>query len=292
MTGCTFDGNVSSGQGGVDPRAPDAAPGPDTGPGPDADNTAQLHLLLSEVKNTISGTEFIEIYNPTAAPIALDDYYLADCSAYASLPTAEGPGPNPSVINSDFVARFPAGASIASGQALVVGINASGFSSLFGFNPDFKIGNSGPGTDMRSAFPSSIGSQSSLTDGGEGIALLYWDGTSDLVVDVDLLIAGANTGTGNALVNKTGLSIDGPDIGDIETSYKTDLASMDDFPRGTILTESFIRVSLEQGFEARAGTGNGRFGHDESTEDTASTWGIAPIATPGVVPASLGSPTL
>jgi hypothetical protein len=287
IAACNFDGQVAN-PAVVDPLAPDAAADADSsGPGPDAPIGEALHLLLSEVKNTIAGTEFIEIYNPTASGIALDDYYLADNPSYPYVPTALLPGPKPPVANSDFIARFPAGTSIAPGAVLVIGINPSIFSATFGFDPDFKIGNSGGGTDMENAFPSSVGSMSSLTDGGEGVALFYWDGASDLVTDVDLVIVGPAPAGDNNLVNKTGLSIDGPDIGEIESSYKPDLSTMDPFERSTVVLESFERIAPESGHETQAGTGNGRFGHDETTEDTSQTWAIITSATPGVVAASL-----
>jgi hypothetical protein len=283
---CSFDGGVSHSPGNGAPGQADGGGDVDAAPAEDAAEIQNVHLLLSEVKNTITGTEFIEIYNPGSTDVPLGDYYLADNAAYASLPIAHGDGTMPGVINSDFIARFPAGATIAPGEALVVGVNATSFQLIYGIDPDFHIG-SGGGIEMREAFEGSVGSLSSLTDSGEGIALFYWDGETDLVTDVDLLIAGATTTDSNALANKTSLAVDGPDSGSTPTVYKADLGTMGGTTRGTVFAESFVRISLEEGAETHESTGNGRHGHDESTEDTASTWSIVVDATPGVVSVTL-----
>ncbi len=278
---CSFDGGVSVSPGNAVPGQADGGSDVDATPADDAAEIQNLHLLLSEVKNTIAGTEFIEIYNPGSSEVSLGDYYLADNAAYASLPITQGEGTMPGVVNSDFIVRFPAGASIAPGEALVVGVNATSFQLIYGIDPDFYVG-SGGGLPMREAFPGSVGGLSSLTDGGEGIALFYWDGETDLVTDVDLLIAGAQATASNALANKTSLSVDGPDIGITPSEYKTDLGTIGGFARGTVFAESFTRILLEDGVEKHESTGNGRYGHDESTEDTQSTWTIVLDASPGV----------
>ena len=55
------------------------------------------HLLISEAVLSPSSSEFIEIANPTAAAVALDNYYLSDDEDYALLPGASGAGPAPSI---------------------------------------------------------------------------------------------------------------------------------------------------------------------------------------------------
>lgn len=279
IVGCQFNGDAPATS---SPSLPDGSPAADSDDGFEA-----LHLLLSEVKSTVAGTEFIEIYNPTDAAIALDDYYLADNDGYASLPQSVGPGPTVPVATSDFIARFPVGASIDPGETLVIGINATLFNLTYGVAADFKIGFLGSGSDMRSAYQNSIGTLAGLTDGGEGLALFYWDGTSDLVVDVDLVIVGPSPTSQNTLVNKTGLSIDGPDSDTSSSSYKTDAATMGSFEGMTVNRESFSRVGLETDAESQEGSGNGRHGHDETTEDTGLTWSIVSEATPGVASITL-----
>ncbi len=65
----------------------DAAPA-DAGPPPEPS-----HLLLTEVYSQVALYEFIELANPTADAIALDDYYLADTDAYGQLPALGGAAP-------------------------------------------------------------------------------------------------------------------------------------------------------------------------------------------------------
>ena len=55
---------------------------------------ADDHLLLCEVVVTPTSDEYIEITNPTAATIMLDNYYLSDDADYALLPGAFGDGPS------------------------------------------------------------------------------------------------------------------------------------------------------------------------------------------------------
>ncbi len=248
-----------------------------------------LHLLLSEVKTSVKGTEFIEIYNPSEFPVLLDNYYLSDTMVYAELPTAPGPGSNPSVANSDFIARFPLDTAVAAKGVVVVGVNAYLLLDAFGVEPDFRIGNSGGGVAMLSAYPSSIGSQSGLTDDGEGIVLFYWDGETDLVTDIDMVTVGSvsTIKDKNALANKTAQLVDGPDPDDLTSEYQVDLSTMTAFNRGTALLESYERVAGEAGAETQVGSGNGSYGHDESTEYTNTTWAIALSATPGTVPTTL-----
>ena len=48
------------------------------------------HLLLCEAVVTPTDGEYLEIVNPTASPISLDNYYLSDDEDYALLPGASG----------------------------------------------------------------------------------------------------------------------------------------------------------------------------------------------------------
>lgn len=281
---CTFDGDTSLQPGDIAPNRPDAWSISRDADLIDADPALQRHLVLSEVKNTVAGTEFIEIYNPSENFIFLADYYLADNAAYPLVPSIAAGGPKPNVFSSDFVARFPADAVIAPGQVIVIGVNSKEFTKVFGQESDYKIGKDGTGVAMLKAFPASVGKLSSITDSGEGIALFYWDGQSDLVTDIDLLTAGHMTTPANELINKTNLSVDGPDPDDLPSTYKNDLATMGGFLTGTQGLQSFVRIKPEVGFEQQLGTGNGRYGHDETSEDIGLTWGIIDQATPGFVP--------
>src|SRR4051812_42910600 len=91
----------------------------------------QDHLLLSEVSLAPDSGEFIEIFNPTATAISLDNYYLSDNSVeYGKTPsTVTNPGPN------DFIAGFPPGFTIQPNQAMVIALRGDYFLGYYGVAP-------------------------------------------------------------------------------------------------------------------------------------------------------------
>jgi hypothetical protein len=280
-SGCHFDDDASLGlsqSSGADGGQVDSAVAL-----PDAAYVERRHLLLSEIKPTVSSEEFIELFNPTAETIDLSDYFLADNAGYANLAGAFGEGPRPTVHFSDFIARFPGGASIAPGEVKVIAMDSDGFEERFETEPDYALDGVGAAA-MREVYSNSIGSQASLTDSGEGVALFFWDGDTDLVVDVDLMVAGAATSAANQLQDKSGLAVDGPDTGAAATKYFSEAASIDDMPLQAEDEQTYQRIALEGGREDRDATGNGLHGHDESSERIAETWTVADAPTPGTVP--------
>jgi hypothetical protein len=96
------------------------------------------HLILSEiVANEVGSTfdgEWYEIYNPTNAAIDLSNFKIGDEETKLGTGTTEG------------MFQFPAGASIAPGQLQVVASYASRFKSLYGFAPNYEVGNTAPAT--------------------------------------------------------------------------------------------------------------------------------------------------
>src|SRR5690606_1609941 len=118
----------------------------------------------------------------TLATIELDDYYLSDTAQYALLPGHFGAGPAPTTGAFDFIARFPAGASLAPEGVGVVAVDGAGFLAAFGFPADYELLGTDPGTpDMLEAYAGSIGGSVGLTDAGEAVIIFRWDGSSDLV---------------------------------------------------------------------------------------------------------------
>jgi hypothetical protein len=88
--------------------------------------------LISEVLYDPSGpddAEFIEIVNPTAVPIDLGNWIVADAVNAEDFEDAR---------------RFPAATVLAPQDVLVVAASASGFKARFGFRPDFEIVDSDP----------------------------------------------------------------------------------------------------------------------------------------------------
>ncbi len=253
----------------------------------DAVHVAEQHLLLSEVKLRVTGQEFIELYNPTDDTIELANYYLSDTKEYAKLPGEFGVGPAPGIdTRSDFIVRFPVQARIAGHEVVVIALRPTSFSAVFGIDPNYRIGDGNVGRAMEPAYSASIGSEVTLTDDGEGIALFYWNGDDDLVTDVDLLNSGKKPKTKNRLLNKTNLEVDGPDSGDTPSMYQDDVKMP--LIGDTEEQQSYTRVLLELEHETHDAVGNGLFGHDETSEAIETTWQVLD-ATPGTVPASLSN---
>ena len=129
------------------------------------------YVLISEVLYDPPGlddAEFIELVNPTNFTIDISNYSIGDA-----------------VNRTDFedVRRFPPGTFILPGRTLVIATTATGFYSLFGFNPDFEI------LDTDSAVPSLIDDPSwgdpnaFLQLGNQGDEVILRD-ANDNVVDV------------------------------------------------------------------------------------------------------------
>ncbi len=250
---------------------------------------ADDHLLLSEIVVTPTLGEFVEIYNPTGSAIDLTDYYLTDAtfsggSFYWQITDAAAGGSlNPGGGGfSDFHSRFPSGASIAAGEYQTVSLTGSdAFFSVYGFNPTYELFEDGTADavpDMLEALPGLINDQGGLSNGGEFVGLYTWDGLSDLVTDVDYAVWGDQA----EAIDKTGVSIDGPDAGTDTSTYLADTAitSQDIIDTGGHSDgSSFQRIDLTEGTETASG-GNGQTGDDETSENVSTTWATL-AATPG-----------
>lgn len=237
---------------------------------------AAAPLLLTEIVLTPSLGEFIEIANPSTQPVDLSTYYLADAGAYFRLPVNA-----PIVDAADFLVKFPAGASIPAKGVVTVALDtAANFTTTYGAAPTYSIA-SGTMTSV------SANGVASLTNSGELIVLFRWDGQADLVRDVDIVLAGVPS-VANSLVDKSGVTIDGPDADVTPTAYAADSRTLAAQPAAHAVGMSTKRVSLEAGHELQTGAGNGLTGDDETSEDTTSTWDTAFSApTPGTIPTGL-----
>ncbi len=237
------------------------------------------HLLLTEV--CVQGTpqEFIEIYNPTDETVALDNYYLTDAvhsdQGYWRLP--EG-NPSQTTVGggdyADFNARFPAGASIEPGEALSISIpGADSFVTSYGMDPDFELFQPATANDvpaMREIFTGSIVGVTTPTltnssaSNGEIVVLYYWNGTSNLVTDIDMLAWGTQA---TALVDRNGYTTL-PYAPDTSTGEQQPITVM------PAANESFQRLDLAEDGETPSG-GNGPLGHDETSENYNQSWQVA-----------------
>ena len=224
---------------------------------------AQDHLLLSEITLQLSDAEFIEIFNPTNSTIALDNYYLGDNQEYPTLPSGI-----PTMVPGDFIVRFPQGASINSGEVLVIATNGGGFENTYAQKADFEIIDVDPfTTDM--IVIAELSPQ--LSNVGEGIALFYWDGLDSIVQDVDLMNAGIPT-SASEIVDKSAIA------GYLPDAHTMPYQDQNGAPGDGFSTK---RILLEGQNETHSG-GNGITGDDETSEDISVTWdAVFTIPTPG-----------
>jgi hypothetical protein len=222
---------------------------------------ASNHLLLTEVSVGPSGHEFVEIHNPSSQAVDLSDYYLWDATKsgtdywmIASEPAVDQ--------TYDFAVRFPASSSIGPGQYLTISVSATAdFAANFGENPDFAVLGDGSGgtQNMLPAYTDSVGSGPTITDSGEVMVLFQWDGSSDLVKDIDYLVWGDKVEASDKSGETVGSS-----------TYQNDTAIGDqETPPGD--GRSYQRVDLTEGNETKTG-GNGISGNDETSEDVSQTW--------------------
>ncbi len=238
---------------------------------------AAAPLLLSEVSLAPNGGEMIEIFNPTAGTVDLSTYYLTDVPSYFRLPAS-----TQTVDNADFIVRFPTGATIAPGAVVVVALDtAANFMTATGVAPTYSIA----GNTMVNIM---VTGAATLTNTGEPVVLFHFDGASDRVTDVDVMIAGVPT-AGNALMNKSGVIVDGPDADSVGTAYATDAMTIAAQPSAPGSALSTKRVARESAATELQTAGNGPGGQDETSEQTGTTWDVAPFTalTPGTVPAAL-----
>lgn len=260
--------------------APDAGPTPGSdapttpppGDGPPAPQTP-AKLLLTEVVLAPSTGELVEIANPGTTAIDLSTYYLSDSGSYFRVPAG-----SPTVDSTDFIVKFPAGAQIPAHGVITVAIDtAANFTAAYGTAPTYALATMTPVAS--SGVPS-------LTNAGEIVVLFSWDGASDTVRDVDMLLAGVPT-AGNGIVDKSGVVIDGPDADTTGTAYKPDARTLAPQASTPASGKSTKRLAQEGAFQS-SGAGNGVTGGDETSEDTAQTWDSTfSLPTPGAVPTGL-----
>jgi len=224
------------------------------------------HLLLSELVLSPDGAEMIEIVNPTAQTIDLTNYYLSNHGSYFKLPVAGQMLPF-----AHFIVRFPAGATIAPNAVVTVATQgAAPFNTFHGVMPTYSITD---GTMINTE----VSMTPRLTDGGATVILFQWDGTSGLVKDVDIMVAGAPSMT-NVLIDKSGVMQNGQ-------TYAADTRTIPPQSSAPGIDQSTKRIAIEDGQEAMGSSGNGITGHDETSEHTDVTWDTSfSAATPGTVP--------
>jgi lamin tail-like protein len=217
------------------------------------------HLLISELVVTPTGAEYVEIYNPTSQAISLSQIYLADLNTYYLV--TQGPV---AVGTSDFVVKFPNNASIAPLAFVTVAIQpAAQFNMAYSKQPDFDL----------AAMTGQVGSTPTLTNAAEVVILFSWNGTSDLVTDIDYVLYGS---TQNA-ADKSGITVGA-------STYLPDTPVAGQAPGSApdASGESLHRCDTAESSETLMG-GNGVNGHDETSESLSSSFKIT-MPSPGLPP--------
>ena len=257
------------------------------GTGPVAD-----HLLITEARIGPSGLEFVELHNPTASEVDLTDYRLYNAtyvdSAGMNLPchywdhvtnTACG------VDFGDFDLSFPTGASILAGGYVIIALTgaqnycannacpnaadmpdfeipppAAGCTVVNDVNVPDMLGTYDPDADQFCATGGGPGGFGFLTSSSEDLVLYRWNGNNmSLVADVDYFVWGTNTSVRS---DKTDVMTYAADTG-VDTQSA---------PAGSISNAlSFQRRCYNEGTEALT-AGNGVTGHNETSENLASTF--------------------
>jgi hypothetical protein len=262
------------------------------------------HLLITEVRVGGSGSEFVEIHNPTSGSIDLSDYYLYNATFS---PSADGgtdggtqtpcryyntpSGTQCGTTNNDFALQFPAGAMIAAGEYQIVAVTsaanycASNSCPNLAAKPNYEIPPpAGCGSladdaevpNMRGNFDSSAANYcpqdggttffGMLTGSSEEIVLFKWASADAKVTDVDYFVWGTST---SVRTDKTGVSGYVADTAVDQQHANTGSASN---------SQSFQRICMNEGSETRA-SGNGISGNDETSENLDVTFVIS-VPTP------------
>lgn len=232
------------------------------------------HLVINEVGVAGNEDEFVEIYNPTASAVALDDYYLSDNSTYVDLASGGAWSPITNNAGTDFLARFPAGATIPAGGYLVIGFDP-GYEASWGSCPDYFMATAPVSCNgqmvpaLEQTEDGSITDGSNLSNSREMLVLFTWSGnTNDLLQDVDYVTWGDMFEDGSR-ADKSAVAGYQPD---------TPVAMQSGAPAPAAGT-SIERCGPEVG-ETLSG-GNGITGHDETSEVLASSFVVEATPTPG-----------
>ena len=224
------------------------------------------HVIFTEVVLTPSDGEYVEISNPTESAVDLTNYYLTDgtdissSKLYYNLPVEDNYW---SGSSTDFICRFPNGYTLAPGAAIKISLrDNSAYESVYGQTPDISLDDDMLSVSEDSDTKGNPGAPK-LHNSSETLILFYWDGSSEIVKDVDYLIWGDNS----FAIDKSG--VDGY-LSDTPTSSQSLMPVH-------ATNEKLVRLDKSsEGGETQA-NGNGITGHDETSEPLADTWTTASL---------------
>jgi hypothetical protein len=232
-------------------------------------------LLVSEIVTQPSESEFVEIWNPFGGEVDLSSMHLSDNAAYYGI-AAGTPWMPQGTAETDFLAQFPPGTSIAAGGLLTIEMGTD-FEGTYGSCPDLTMRggatcNGNPIPQMLAPTGGGIGANigSLLSNGGEMAVLFCYSG-GDRVYDVDYVTWDSDPDA-NTHVDKSavpGYQLDTPE------------GAQSPAPAPMMIGESVGRCSSAETGET-AMSGNGALGHDETSEDFAVTFQVIAPPSPGV----------
>ena len=275
-TGSTSSHGGSGGAGGT--AAGGGGSGATGGQAPNGCTAGADHVLISEVAVAPAGGEFIEIWNRGASAVALDHYYLSDNAIYHRI--AAGQPFSPTLAydpQTDFLAQFPAGATIAPGELLVIQAASGDFSATYGACPSYALAAAGVACGATTVPPMlapangqiGTGAGTMLSNDREMVVLFCWDGTSSTVRDVDYVTWGTEFDA-ETRIDKSAVP-----------GYQPDTAPTSQLPAlAPAATQSISRCTANEPDEKTSG-GNGISGHDETSENFGSAFEVLCTPTPG-----------
>lgn len=231
--------------------------------------------LIQQVVVDPDGVGFVEVLNPTDEPIALQEYHLATVADYFRV--VDG---GVSLGAQDFLVRFPDGAELLPGSAVVQWTGTGeDFEVAHGFVPEFALSAADDASTEAMVAVEAIPDGAGPASAGGTLVLFRWDGVSDLVEDADIVIWGSG-----AFVDKSGVGVDGPDDDADESVYADDTDAMTQRPaQAPGEGEALLRVDAQERDETLMG-GNGVDGHDETSEDMAAAFEVASPAPVAQIP--------
>ena len=139
------------------------------------------HLIFNRVCVNPNEGELIEIYNPTSETIDLSNYYLSDQNDYYNWVF----GNSSNLGSRDFLIKFPDGSQIQSQESFfITTISNEEFFNYYDEMPNISLIN----TEFEI---SEIGSSAALDNNQEMLILFYWDGSSEIIQDVDYFLWGS-----------------------------------------------------------------------------------------------------
>ncbi|PIW00794.1 MAG: hypothetical protein COW42_06780 [Deltaproteobacteria bacterium CG17_big_fil_post_rev_8_21_14_2_50_63_7] len=226
-------------------------------------------LLVNELHLDGEGA-FLELLNPNPTPVLLDGFFITNAGNYPFAVNQVAPP-----LGGGFVAALPAGEVLEAGQVFVVSLqSAEVFAETWGRAPDAALHDNVQVATLLPAFDGAVRTDRWSSANGL-IVVFWWDGVSDRVSDSDVI----RWGSYGPAIDKTELSIDGPDDDTLSSTYAPETEIAQQWALGSPKAATLTRVRGELG-EVDMGS-NGLGGHDEMSEPWPRNFSLSETPTPG-----------